>query len=50
MIVQTHEAELHTAKTYIPTPGGYTPKKSSDDSKNVPLPKGGSGASGRPRI
>jgi hypothetical protein len=27
---------------------GYTPPKSSGDSKNVPLPKGGSGASGSP--
>ena len=37
-----------TTKTYIPTPGGYTPEKSSDESENVPLPKGGSGASGTP--
>jgi len=31
------------------TAGGYTPPKSSCDSKNVQLPKGGSGASGSPK-
>jgi hypothetical protein len=30
------------------TTGGYTPPKSSGGSKNIPLPKGGSGASGQP--
>jgi len=35
---------------YVPREktGGYSPPKSADDSKNVPLPKGGSGASGQP--
>ena len=31
---------------YSPKTAGYTPPKSSGDSKNVPLPKGGSGSSG----
>ena len=30
------------------TTGGYTPPRSSGDSRNVPLPKGGSVASGQP--
>ena len=30
------------------TAGGYTPPKSPGTTSNVPLPKGGSGASGQP--
>jgi hypothetical protein len=30
------------------TAGGYTPPKSSEVPKNIPLPKGGSGSSGPP--
>jgi hypothetical protein len=37
-----------TRNGYDPRKAGYTPPESSSDSKNIRLPKGGSGASGQP--
>ncbi|MGL6225487.1 MAG: hypothetical protein ACRC10_02545 [Thermoguttaceae bacterium] len=44
----TRTQDGYTSQPRMEKTGGYTPPQASDTSKNVPIPPGGSGASGSP--